>query len=237
MKPPFDPKEESIDNEINHPINHEPEAPRRPRERTAYRGATSDPAFGLLVAIAFTLGLTALPAGNADLRYSLSWGLLAGIGVLSWLLGNCERIGQEEPENLAWGVAFGLLIGVPLLAFGAGMFGDMARLIFPDMSAGIIMAYLVFVMPLGETLFFRNILQQHFAWWVVGLLSSLWAVILFFPVMWSEVIASPAVALVIATVLAIVNVIYSYVRRRNGLAAAWICQIIINLVILFLPSL
>jgi hypothetical protein len=33
------------------------------------------------------------------------------------------------------------------------------------------------------------------------------------------------------------NLIYSYVRQRNGLAAAWICQIVANIVLLFLPLL
>jgi hypothetical protein len=31
--------------------------------------------------------------------------------------------------------------------------------------------------------------------------------------------------------------IYSYVRQRNGLAAAWLCQIVVNVVVLFLPVL
>jgi hypothetical protein len=157
--------------------------------------------------------------------------------VLAWLLGNCERIGQEEPENLAWGITFGLIIGTPLLAFGGDILGNMAKLIFPGMAAGTLLAYLIFVMPLGETLFFRNVFQQNRPWWLVGILSSVWSVVLFFPTMWGDVLASPAVGLIIAVMLTIINVIYSYVRQRNGLAAAWVCQIVINLIVIFLPSL
>jgi hypothetical protein len=31
------------------------------------------------------------------------------------------------------------------------------------------------------------------------------------------------------------NLLYGYVRNRNGLAAAWICQMTVNLVLLFFP--
>ena len=47
----------------------------------------------------------------------------------------------------------------------------------------------------------------------------------------------PAVTLIIGTALVMMNLIYSYVRQRNGLAAAWLCQIVINLTLLFLPLL
>ena len=43
--------------------------------------------------------------------------------------------------------------------------------------------------------------------------------------------------MVVGTALVMMNVIYSYVRQRNGLAAAWVCQIVVNLVLLFLPFL
>jgi hypothetical protein len=45
----------------------------------------------------------------------------------------------------------------------------------------------------------------------------------------------PAVAALIAMALVMLNLIYAYVRRRNGLAAAWVCQIIVNLVLIFFP--
>jgi len=202
-----------------------------------YRGATSDPTFGYLIACAVALGLTTLPAGNADFRYTVSWLVMAGFGVVAWLFGDSERIGQERLENLAWGIAFGLIIGAPLLAFGSEVLSSAARLMFPQMRLGTVLAYVVFVMPLAETLFFRGVLQQHREWWVVGLQSSLWSVILLFPTMWTEVVRSPAVAVIMGTALVMVNLIYSYVRQRNGLAAAWMCQIVANIVLVFLPSL
>src|SRR5689334_6909788 len=44
----------------------------------AYRGATSDPVFGYLIAIALGVGLTPLLPAGADLRYTLAWGVMAG---------------------------------------------------------------------------------------------------------------------------------------------------------------
>ncbi|MCB9454256.1 MAG: hypothetical protein H6672_22710 [Anaerolineaceae bacterium] len=203
------------------------------RRPVAYRGSTNDPVFGYLIAIALSVGLTPLIADNADLRYAVLWLVMAGFGVLSWLMGSSARIGQETPENLAWGVAFGLIIGVPLLMVGGGLLGETVGRLFPNMGQGSVLAFLVFVIPLAETLFFRGVLQETRAFWMVGLLSSLWSALVFFPLL--DVGRFPAVAAVIGTSLVMMNMIYSYVRQRNGLAAAWVCQIVVNLVVLFLP--
>ncbi len=205
------------------------------RRPVAYRGSTSDPVFGYLIAIALSVGLTPLIADNADLRYAILWMVMAGFGVLSWLMGSSARIGQEAPENLAWGIAFGLIISVPLLMVGGSLLGETIARLFPKMGIGSVLAFLVFVIPLAETLFFRGVLQETRAFWVVGLLSSLWSALVFFPLL--DVGKYPAVAAIIATSLLMMNVTYSYVRQRNGLAAAWICQIVVNLVLLFLPLL
>jgi hypothetical protein len=100
-----------------------------------------------------------------------------------------------------------------------------------------VLAYLIFVMPMAETLFFRGTLQANRPFWLVGLASALWSVLVFFPVFWGEIGRFPAVALVIGTALFMMNIIYSYVCRRNGMAAAWLCQIVVNLVLVFLPFL
>jgi hypothetical protein len=212
-----------------------PEKPKRPSETAAYRGATSDPTFGYLIAIALCVGLIPLIPENTDLRYVLLWTVMAGFGVLSWLLGNSARIWAETPENLGWGFIFGLIIGVPLLIVGGTTLRQTDQRLFAQMSVGEVLAFLIFVMPLAETLFFRGVIQEIRSFWVVGILSSLWSILLFFPVL--EVNKFPAVAVVVGTTLVMMNIIYSYVRQRNGLAAAWICQIVVNLVLLFIPFL
>jgi len=213
------------------PASTEPE----PADQTVrYRGAASDPIFGYILALAISFGLTPLLPDGAPMRYTVAWGVLAAFGVLAWLLGNGERIGQERPDQLVWGVMIGLIAGTPLYLFGGATLISTAAVLFGGMTPGVLLAYLVFVMPLGETLFFRGILQRGRHFWVVGVLSTAWSGLLFFPLI-RDLTDFWAVAIFIGTTLAIVNMVYSWVRERNGLAAAWLCQIVTNLILIFLP--
>ncbi len=204
------------------------------RKRVAYRGETSDPLFGYLIAMALSIGLLPLLSQRGmDLRYTVAWGAMAAFGVLSWLLGSGARIAQDRPENLVWGVVFGLILGAPLLAFGSNLLSTTTKQLFDGMTVGTLLAYLIFVMPLAETLFFRGLLQEGRPFWLVALLSSIWSMLLYFPLL--DIRRYPAPTIVIAVVLVMMNVMYGYVRQRNGLAAAWLCQITANLVLLFVP--
>jgi hypothetical protein len=204
-------------------------------------GARSDPTFGYLVGMALSIGLTPILPYNADLRLVVAWSVLAGIGVLTWLVGDTERIADEAPENLIWGVVFGLILAAPLLLVGGGALTTTVERLFRTgiegeiraLSAGAVLTLVVFVMPLAETLFFRGLMQRGRPFWIVGILGSLWSMALFFPMI--EVARFPAIALIIGTALTLMNLIYGYVRARNGLAAAWLCQITINLLLLFVP--
>lgn len=200
-----------------------------------YRGAAGDPVFGYLIAIALSIGLMPLIPTDPALRYTLIWGVMAGFGVLAWLLGNSGRIWTETPENLGWGVIFGLILGVPFLMVGGSTLQQTAQRIFTGMKPGETLAFLIFVMPLAETLFFRGVLQETRRFWLVSILASVWSALVFFPMI--DAGRFPAVALIIGTALVLMNLLYSYVRQRNGLAAAWLCQIVANLVLLFLPLL
>ncbi|MCA9908344.1 MAG: CPBP family intramembrane metalloprotease [Anaerolineae bacterium] len=101
------------------------------------------------------------------------------------------------------------------------------------LSAGVVLAYLVFVMPLAETLFFRGLMQERRAFWLIGTLSTIWSLVLFAPML--DLLNFPGVAVLIGIALFLMNMIYSYVRERNGLAAAWLCQITVNIIVLFVP--
>lgn len=233
---------EPFDNDTNNEAlaDDTPDTPSEPQAETRtadYRGGSGDPAFGFLLAIAVSVGLIPALPDNADLRYTLVWGTLAGVGVLAWLLGNAERIGQDKPENIAWGIALGAMVSVPFVLFFFGTFAAAAEFMFPGFGVGTVLAYLVFVMPLAETLFFRGLLQQRLEFWIVGGLSGLWSVILFFPVMWGEILEAPAVALFLAIALFSLNMMYSYTRERNGLAASWLTQITASLIVIFVPFL
>ena len=199
-----------------------------------YRGTTSDPAFGFLIGMALSIGLSPLiSSGQAELRYTIAWGVLAIFGVLAWLFGTTERIAQETPDNIVWGVSFGLILGVPVLAFGGPTLASAVDQLFGMMSSGALLAYLIFVIPLAETLFFRGIFQENRPFWMIGLMGTLWSIVLYFPLL--NISEYLVVAVVICTVLLMMNLTYSYVRARNGLAAAWVCQIVVHLVIVFVP--
>jgi hypothetical protein len=68
---------------------------------------------------------------------------------------------------------------------------------------------------------------------MVGLMASAWSIVLYLPML--DVVNFPLVAVVICLVLVMLNVMYGYVRNRNGLAAAWVCQVVANVLVLFLP--
>jgi membrane protease YdiL (CAAX protease family) len=122
-----------------------------------------------------------------------------------------------------------------MLIVGGVTLRETAQRLFVGMSLGSVLAFLVFVIPLAETLFFRGVLQEGRPFWLVSILSSLWSFVVFFPML--DVRRYPGPVVIIGTALVMMNVIYAYVRRRNGLAAAWLCQIVVHVLLLFLPLL
>lgn len=214
-----------------------------PPVRVAPRSSVTDPTFGLLIGFALNIGLAALGPSYGDLRMVITSALLAAFGVGAWLLGDTTRIKKETPENLVWGVVFGIIIGAPLLVVGGSTLHTTVELVFRtgsgdsliQLPVGAVLALVVFVLPLGETLFFRGLVQTDRAWWLAGALASAWSILLFMPMI--EMQRYPLIAFMIGTALVLVNMMYSYVCRRNGMAAAWLCQIVVNLLILLIPYL
>jgi hypothetical protein len=201
----------------------------------------SDPTFGYLLALALSFGLLPLIPNNADMRYTLVWAALGLFGVMAWLFGTTTRIEREPVSDVVFGAIVGVIVAAPLLVIGGSTLTSAVQRMFQTgigesvapMPPGTVLAYLVFVMPLSETLFFRGLMQHSRTVWVVGALSSLWSILLFVPMM--DVSRFPIVAVIISFVLVVVNMVYSYVYQRSGLAAAWVCQIVVNLVLLFVP--
>lgn len=199
-------------------------------QQPVYRGSTGDPLFGLIVAGAVGIGLAQIIEQDADLRYTLVWGMLALFGVLAWLFGNAGSIGQEDPLNVAWGAVFGLVLSIPVLAFVGGQLTEISELLFRNMRSGTMLAYIIFVMPLAETLFFRGLMQSTRSFWLTALICTIWQMVLFFPM-----INRGPLPIILALVVLMANMLYGYVRERNGLAAAWVCQITVNIIIFFFP--
>lgn len=224
------------------PIPPDPPAPDDSEEIEPVRArGGSDPTFGYLLALALSFGLLPLIPNNADMRYTLVWAALGSFGVMAWLFGNTQRIEQDNLADVAFGAIVGVIVAAPLLVVGGStltaavdnMFRTGISGTLQQMPPGSVLAFLVFVMPLSETLFFRGLMQHSRTIWVVGGLSSLWSILLFVPMM--NLSLYPLVAVIISIVLVVLNLVYSYICQRSGLAAAWVCQIVVNLVLLFVP--
>ena len=223
------PSVQPADNEIPDPI------------RVIPPSSSTDPTLGLLISFALCLGLIALIPENADLRYTLASLSLLVFAGLAWLLGSTDRIGRESPVNLAWGAGFALLVGVPVLIAGGSILSAAARQLFRTgvegaivpLPSGVVLAYLVFVIPTAETLMFRGLLQSGRSFLVTGVVGSLWSGLFFLPMI--DLSRFPLAALILAILLTLFNMTYAYVRQRNGLAAAWLTQVLINLLVFYLP--
>jgi hypothetical protein len=234
------------DSSVQHPDADRSQSDRPPRrgdngEPVRYQGAGSDPTFGYLIALALAIGLSPLIPQNADLRLTVLWMVMGLFSVLAWLLGDTTRIGRDKAENLLWGVVFGAIVALPLLFAGGSALNTTVNLVFRTgiggelrpLTVGSALALAVFAMPMAETLFFRGLMQYNRPFWLVGIFSTVWSLAVFFPAL--EINRFPVVAVIIGTALLLMNMIYSYVRQRNGLAAAWVCQIVVNLCVLVLP--
>jgi hypothetical protein len=66
-------------------------------------------------------------------------------------------------------------------------------------------------------------------------LATLWLAVLFFPHM--DLTGSEAIGLILLTIFILLNFMYSYMRLRNGLAAAWLCQVVSYTMLWFIPRL
>lgn len=202
---------------------------------------STDPTLGLLVSFALSLGLIAFVPDHADLRYTLiSLALLVFAG-FAWLFGSMDRIGRESPVNLAWGAGFALLVGIPVFIAGGSILTAAARQLFRTgiegsvvpLPGGVVLAYLVFVIPTAETLMFRGLLQSGRSFLATGIVGSLWSALFFLPMI--DLSRFPVIALILVILLTLFNMTYAYVRQRNGLAAAWVTQVLINVLVFYLP--
>ncbi len=210
-----------------------PPLPTRSARRMSRR--ESDPIFIYIVLMALGVGLTPLASTNPIDRYTILWTLLAVAGVAGAILSDGPFLRETRGEDLLWGGALGVLVGAPLLLVGAQPLALASEQVFAGLPDGAVFQSLVFVMSTAESLFFRGMLQSVQSLLVTALMSSGWSVLLFFPTL--DLGGYPAIALIVGTFIVMLSVLYSYVRQRNGLAAAWLCQIVVSVLWLFVPRL
>jgi len=206
------------------------------RPRAAHR--EGDPLFAYLVIVSLAIGISPL---ESAVRYVVLWTLMGTFGALAYLFGGIRRMGDAKIDDLVWGVTFGFVSSFPfLLAFGATLQTVSQRMFDAEgvpsnvMHSWVFMA-LAFVVPLCESLFFRGGMQDVRSIFLTTLLATLWSAVLFFPHM--ELGGRGAIAGILLLVFALLNFMYSYVRFRNGLAAAWLCQVVSYTLLWFVPRL
>lgn len=197
-----------------------------------------DPAFGYIMVMALSVGLTPI---DANLRYVVLWTLMAGMGGIAFLMGSGIRLKVTDPGDLLWGVALGLFTGGALMMVGSDTLTTASERLFNagHPSSALIDTWVfqatVFGMPIAESLFFRGAMQRVYPLPTVALLASLWSMLMFFPSL--DLGDAPVVGVVFGTALVMLNFLYSYVNSRHGLAASFFCQIIAGTLILLVPRL
>ncbi len=197
-----------------------------------------DPIFALMIVGA--IGLGTLPFAPS-VRYVILWTLLGAVGLLGYSLGNSARLSDTSPRDIRLGVGLGVAIGLPfMIILGASLRTVSERIFDVDdvpldiMNTWVAMA-VIFVMPAVETLYFRGVVQQIHNMIFTTVLATIWSMLIFYPHM--DLGGAVGVALSIGLFFAILNFLYSYVRLRSGLAAAWSCQIVAGGLIWFVPRL
>lgn len=191
-----------------------------------------DPLYLFLVYLALGFGTHYVGLAGV-LRYTVMWTALIALGAFLTLIDSDYSAREMRSASLGWGVSFGLVFSLPLLILVSSGLADMVGLLYPDVDPATLIQSVVFVSPLGETLFFRGAMQERRGLIPAVAAAGIAGIVLYWPV----AIHSPvylAAAAIFTTVLA---GIYGFVRGRYGLSAAFVCQVTVNVMLLLIPGL
>lgn len=190
-----------------------------------------DPVYPFVLYLALTLG-TYLIGLTGLWRYTLLWTVLIALGVFFTLVDAPGDRLEMSSASLGWGVSFGLVFSLPLLILVRTGLSDMVGVLFAGFDVGVLFQSAVLISPVGESLFFRGAFQER-----RGLLASiLGAGLGGLALYWPATAGQPVFLLAVAIFTTVLATIYSFVRTRYGLAAAFICQMTVNLMLLFIPG-
>jgi hypothetical protein len=196
-------------------------------------GDRVDPLVVFLFYLALGAGI-ALSGIDHATRYIVLWTVLIALGVALTLV-DTTKAEPLSSNSLLWGFGIGLIFGIiGLVAAWQGLAAT-AGALFPDTALPILFQSLVVIAPIAETLFFRSAIQDR-----RGVLASIVAAsannILFFLPIMVGANRSPVLGIAGIVFLTILAGVYSAIRRGYGLSAALMCQITVNLLLLFIPG-
>ncbi|MBO9308243.1 MAG: hypothetical protein J7551_00485 [Chloroflexi bacterium] len=193
---------------------------------------TLDPLFIYGIALVVTVfGLGSMPL---ETRLTIVWTALSALGFLAILVDEIEIV-RPSVRDIAIGAGYATLVGAPIFVIGSAQLKRIAGELFSGMSATSVFLLLIFAMPAAETLFFRGAFLAARGLMLSALAGGVWSCLLLLAGL--NVIAYPFVALVISLALVALNFLYSYLAAVYNLFSAWTCQIIMNALLLWLPSL
>lgn len=195
-------------------------------------GQRFDPVYPFLLFLALGVGTSYIDL-DVMARYTLLWTVLVGLGVSLTLVDSPDAARPMTPASLGWGISFGLVFSLPLFVLASSGLADMVGLLYPGIDRVTLFQSLAFVSPLSETLFFRGAFQQRRGLAASVLAAGISGIVLYGPAVFQTPLYLVAAG-IFTTVLAGV---YSFIRSRYGLAAAYLCQVTVNLMLLFVPSL
>ena len=188
------------------------------------------PLFGFVLLTALAIGT--LPLNNEG-RYLLLWLVMLVMGVFYVNADDESGAYTFESTNLVWGAGTGFVVSLPLLLLVSRGLAQTSHALLPIASNAALFQALVITWPLGESLYYRGAVQNKHGLVVAAMLAGAGNMLLYWPLV-EGVFAVLFVAVLFATILAF---IYGYVRLRYGLMAAYTCQVVANVMLLFLPRL
>lgn len=194
-------------------------------EATALR-----PIYGFVLFVALALGT--FPVAS-EVRFTLLWLLMLGAGAAYALFDQDVAIEPVDMRNLSWGAGFGFVFSLPFVLIASRSLAQASRAFIPIQNVPALLQTLLVIWPLGETLYYRGLIQRESGLLGGAILAGISSIVLYWPET-GGVLAVLFVAVAFSTALAFV---YGYVRLRYGLAAAFAAQVTANLMLLLLPRL
>ena len=204
------------------------------RSKTNTRFAL-DPYFACLIFGAVGLGTIKLGTSS---RLVILWTTLLGLW-LAFREGQPLQI-QYQFSDIGRGAAIGLALGAPLMLLAFRTLATAIPILYvstePAAQAGasgtMIFVSLVWVAPLAEELFFRDVLQRERGFWMsIGLYAA--AGILFFL---PTAGGFPAVLGAVSGATAVLGILYAFLYERYGLTVTLACHTTVNLILLYIPA-
>jgi len=193
-------------------------------------------------------------AGSQVLNPYLSFALLCGIGVTTFRLDHSLRLtllwlvllamvllyAENRPLkakysllNLVRGALLGAVVALPLYIFGRSFFYATASRLYGVSDLQVLLERAVFLVPLLEETYFRGIVQREKGLLLGALFFGLAQVLYFVPVATTFSLVLTAVA----AGMAVFGLLYGYLYQRYGLTASVACHVMVNFILLVLPSL